>query len=162
MLPLFLGVCIQVGPKGAKMVEFNEFKNSILENKAALAKLSNYKLHTLNENQKENIRQDLLNIFLNLRVMKSKLRLVGNSKALHHLLPDLVPPVDRQYTIRFFGNRSISRKNEGFIFLEIFDKFWLICKRLNLSEKDYINGKEFTTSIPKLIDNAIIGYKFIY
>ena len=31
-------------------------------------------------------------------------KIVSGSKALHHLLPNLVPPFDRQYTVKFFLN----------------------------------------------------------
>ena len=33
-------------------------------------------------------------------------RTVG-SKVLHHVLPDLVPPIDRQYTFKFFYGRTL-------------------------------------------------------
>ena len=38
----------------------------------------------------------LIQIFDGLVAKKSSTRLVGNSKAVHHLLPDLVPPIDRE------------------------------------------------------------------
>jgi len=149
----------RMGPKGAKLRTYDEFKQSILSNKDVLIKLSDYKLHKLNVDEKEKIKEDLLGLFSNLKVMQSGANLVGNSKAMHHLLPDLVPPIDRQYTIQFFyGSKMIGYREEGGIFLEIFDNFYLICKRLNLTEGDHLEGKEFTTSLPKLIDNAIIGY----
>lgn len=37
------------------------------------------------------------------RIMKSNSILVGSSKLLHHLLPDLFPPMDRTYTLDFLG-----------------------------------------------------------
>lgn len=33
-----------------------------------------------------------------------------------------------------------------------------ICQKLNLNERDYLDKEEFTTSIPKLIDNEIIDF----
>jgi hypothetical protein len=40
--------------------------------------------------------------------------LVGNSKVLAHLLPNLVPPVDREYTLTFlFGNKQITNDLQG-------------------------------------------------
>lgn len=149
----------RMGQKGAKMKRFIEFKNSIVENKSLITRLSKFKLHTLNENEKESVKKDLLVIFSRLTIMESKAKLVGNSKVLHHLLPDLVPPIDRQYTLKFFyGNKNFLKCNEEKIFSEIFDMYWLICKKLRLTDKDFLNGQEFTTSIPKLIDNAIVGY----
>ena len=39
-------------------------------------------------------------------------QIVANSKALHHLLPALVPPIDREYTFRFFYDRTMLTINE--------------------------------------------------
>jgi hypothetical protein len=40
--------------------------------------------------------------------------LVGNSKVFAHLLPNLVPPVDREYTLTFlFGNKQITNDLQG-------------------------------------------------
>ena len=41
-------------------------------------------------------------IMASLRVGIGPTLLVANSKALHHLLPGLIPPIDRNYTLRFF------------------------------------------------------------
>ena len=38
-----------------------------------------------------------------LEVVTNKARIVAGIKTLHHLLPDLVPPMDRQWTGLFFG-----------------------------------------------------------
>lgn len=111
----------------------------------------------INEEDKERIKSKLAILYENLKVMESKAKLVGVSKVLHHLLPDLVPPVDRTHTLKFFYDRSNYREKEGKeIFLKIFDAFYDICKKLNLTEKDL--KRRWDTSIPKLIDNAIIGY----
>src|SRR5712692_7656591 len=37
-----------------------------------------------------------------LELSESDATIVVNSKALHHLFPEFIPPIDRQYTIRFF------------------------------------------------------------
>ena len=73
---------------------------------------------------------------------------------LHHLLPDLVPPIDGNYTINFFYGPSVvttslTREKEEKIFLEIFESFNYISKKLGLTEADYLNDERgFTTSIP--------------
>jgi hypothetical protein len=33
---------------------------------------------------------------------ESDATIVINSKAFHHLFPEFIPPIDRQYTVRFF------------------------------------------------------------
>ena len=92
--------------------------------------------------------------------MKSKRRIVGVSKALHFLLPDLIMPIDSSYTmpvIYGYNRYSNDREKETKDFIHIFRKTVEIAQRLNLSPSD-IDGDGWNTSIPKLIDNAIIGY----
>jgi len=153
----------RMGPKGSKMRDFKEFRHSILSTKNLFLELKKYSLAALTEENRE-VFGVLERLFKNLRVMQSGSNLVGNSKVIHHLLPDLVPPIDRQYTIRFFYGNLTSKYTPPFLkgeetdlFLDIVEYFRIICKRLNLMENDYDKTKSFNTSIPKVIDNAIIG-----
>jgi hypothetical protein len=38
----------------------------------------------------------------NVQILDAKARIVAATKTLHHLLPDLVPPINREYTGDFF------------------------------------------------------------
>jgi hypothetical protein len=41
----------------------------------------------------------------------AEVRLVANSKALHHVLPGLIPPIDRMYTFQsFYGRKMLSMR----------------------------------------------------
>lgn len=149
----------RMGPKGAKMGSFNKFYQSVINSTQILEKLNIYQLYNLSDDQIDSISNLLLEAFRTIKVMETQSQLVGNSKALHHLLPDLIPPIDRQYTLNFFyGRPSYQNKNEEAIFLQTFREFWNICQVLDLKENDYFNYGTFSTSIPKLIDNAIIGF----
>jgi len=155
----------RMGPGGSKMEDYEKFKNSILSNKSVIIELSKFKLCDLNQDIRDSIEGKLKYLFSNLEVMRSKSKLVGNSKVIHYLLPDLCPPIDRQYTLRFFygnlnkKNAPLFNKNEEInLFLEIFNYFLEICKELNLKLENYDINKAFNTSIPKIIDNAIIGF----
>lgn len=141
----------------ARLVEFEVFRKSVLNNSPALETLLNYRMHDLNEIGKTKVKDALSVLFDNLNVMVRKARLVGVSKALHHLLPDLVPPIDRKYTLDFFyGNTAYGEKDQKEKFLAIFDKFCLISDKLGLNNEDL--KERWDTSVPKLIDNAIIGF----
>jgi hypothetical protein len=49
-------------------------------------------------------------VIARIKVSTSRTQIVAGSKFLHHVLPDLVPPIDRRYTFRFFtGQRVWSR-----------------------------------------------------
>jgi hypothetical protein len=150
---------------GSRMKNFPDFKQSITSSKSILLELEEFKLNTLTEDNREHAFSLLDRLFRSLRVMESDSNLVGNSKVIHHLLPDLVPSIDRQYTVQFFYGRNLTSKytptydkeEEPPLFIEIMNCFYTICRRLNLTESDYDKTKPMNTSIPKVIDNAIIG-----
>ena len=51
----------------------------------------------------------LRQIFSGLKIMASSTSLVGNSKVMHHMLPNIVPPIDREYTLRYlYGATTIA------------------------------------------------------
>ncbi|MDD4877635.1 MAG: hypothetical protein PHO02_01210 [Candidatus Nanoarchaeia archaeon] len=145
----------------AKLAPFNEFKKSIQDNESTINELYPYRLESLSQTELESVLNKLKLLFYNLNVMKSKTKIVGVSKTLHFLLPHLVIPMDRKYTMDFFYGHNAYSQNidkEFQIFKEIFNKSYEIAKQLKLSNKD-IDNFNWNTSVPKLIDNAIIGMK---
>lgn len=48
----------------------------------------------------------------------ARAKLVAGTKALHHLLPELVPPMDGEYTLSFFfGHKPFGAEGERFSFM---------------------------------------------
>jgi hypothetical protein len=90
-----------------------------------------------------------------LEIVDNKARIVPGSKALHHLLPELVVPIDREYTQRFFewANPTFQRFPER-CFREAFSAFVAIARQANPAQ--YV-GDGWYTSQTKVIDNAIVG-----
>jgi hypothetical protein len=145
----------RMGEETAKMADYHEFKESICSNKEQILDLSGFKLQAIPDGKVDSVKTKLVSLFKNLRIMESETKLIGASKAIHHLLPDLVPPIDRQHTLRFFyGNTNITRGEEE-IFLELFEKFREIATHLRNEDFKF---EGFNTSLPKIIDNAIMGY----
>ena len=149
--------------RGAKLDEFEIVKESIQQHGPYLIDLYKNKLDSISSLEDKNgqkIIRDLEFVFCHLEVMKSKRRIVGVSKAMHFLLPDLVMPIDSTYTMPYFyGTNKYNEKveKEFQTYLDIFTKAHQITKKLKLSAND-ADGKEWNTSVPKLIDNAIIGF----
>ena len=86
-------------------------------------------------------------------------RLVFGTKAVHHLIPDLVPPMDRKFIcIRFFEKHFSSRAMEKQTFREVFPELIRIARDLAPQLEPFVSASSFNTSIPKTLDNAIIGY----
>jgi hypothetical protein len=145
--------------RAAELENEAELERSILQHKGPLLKLYKFKLHELDLKSVEAIKNTLELVFGGLSVMESKRRIVGVSKTLHFLLPDLIMPIDSKYTMNaFFGYNKYSRnlENELHDFVHIFIETIKISNKLNLTNSD-VTGGQWNTSIPKLIDNAIIG-----
>ncbi|MCT4507759.1 MAG: hypothetical protein N4A48_03225 [Tepidibacter sp.] len=154
----------RMGPTGAKMIEFDVFKESILNIKERIQFLKQYSFKTINETVLEQIEY----IFKNICVMKSNISLVGNTKVMAHFLPNLIPPVDRQYTLNYLYNKNYIPNN--------IDKEWNMLKDILLNffypiandtdflelSQSWINQPDlypWDTSTLKTIDNIIIGSK---
>lgn len=153
-----------------RLSEFQNFKAAILkdENVKILTELASTKLCELSEDRAGISKGKLTTLYEGLRdVTVTADKLVGISKTMHHLLPDLAPPIDRSYTLNFFYERNFRMPsgkkrepqvpfNEREAYLGIFDHFRLIAEKAKLSDMS-LSGK-WDTSVPKLIDNAIIGF----
>jgi len=153
----------RMGPTGAKLVEFESFKKTLSNQKGAIASLQAYQLTHLPEQNLDVIVDALWNILSNLKVSETRTQIVAGSKALHHLLPKLMPPIDREYTTRFFyceeGVKTVILPSGGEerIFKEIYPFFFEIASRNREVIFQHI-GRGFHTSETKVIDNAIVGF----
>lgn len=145
--------------RGARLTTFDNFERSVRFWKDNLIRLYKYKLHEDIYDDLTTIKNTFEKVFTNLKVMDSKRKIVGVSKTLHFLLPDLTMPIDSKYTMTaFYGYNkySDSAKQEFKTFWEIFESIQEITNRLELSPDD-ADGVLWKTSVPKLIDNSIIG-----
>lgn len=144
-------VAWDMNSRGAKMKYFDEFKANILKNKERFKRLSSYKLNTISGGPFGEAKMLCGEIYDSMHLMYSGGRLVSNSKAMHFILPDLIMPMDRQNTLRFFFGDTSESKNK---FLTILAYSHEIAKAIDLSQ---FLDDEWNLSIPKIIDNAIIS-----
>lgn len=99
--------------------------------------------------------------------MASGTSLIGNSKVLAHLLPNLVSPIDRAYTLFFlFGSNGFQNdlEYEWKLMRKIHEEFYHpISNNQNFQSKakewmEYMDNKyQWDTSLLKTIDNLVIG-----
>ncbi len=148
--------------RAAKLTTLGKLRKSILKNKRDLIKLHKYKTESLSVEKYEKEVKDLLKkVFLDLKVTENKSHIVAVSKTLHFLLPDLIMPMDRRYVMNFFyGHNNYKTGVDEFnVFDEVLREGIKIAEKLNLSNRDVKdNGKNWNTSVPKLIDNAVIVF----
>jgi hypothetical protein len=164
---------------GAKLQNFEPFKEN-LEN-SDISTLEYLEKHKLNDTEDiEKLQEPIKRIYDYLveknRVMKTNKAIVGVSKTIHHLLPHLLMPVDKQHTIDYLSNLEEYQIAKSNFKYDSFENYWecikvshQIAKRL--VERDIRVPSEWTprdpnlqiedrpmdTSIPKMIDNALIG-----
>lgn len=149
----------RMGPGNARLVDFQRLFASFQQVKPLILNLEDLRLECISPADVPDVGRELWNIIRQLEVGVGKVKLVSGSKALHHILPDLVPPIDREYTLTFFyGNKNI-RADGLREFSEIFPCFHNIAVQ-NLAEiqSELACQGEMNTSVTKVIDNAIVGY----
>ena len=137
----------------AQLKPFNEFTEAVTGMAQALAPFGNVQLGNLTD---EHI-VALSSVVRTYSVMATTPRLVGNSKALHHLLPDLVPPIDRRYTWPFFGVNPVDVEQEISSFAKILHGYKQIHDAVLWDT--VTSNAHMSTSRVKLIDNAICSWK---
>jgi hypothetical protein len=152
----------RMGPKGSKMRAFNIFSESIKQVWSRIIPLQEKECGTLSAEDWI----ELKGIFFDLTVMRSKTSLVGNSKVMAHALPNLIPPVDRQYTLSYlYGNGNIKNdlEWEWKRLEEMLTHFFYPIRENNVFIRNadkWLQEKArfpWDTSHLKIIDNLIIG-----
>jgi hypothetical protein len=94
-----------------------------------------------------------------LGVVTNKAKLVAGTKTLHHLLPDLVVPMDRAWTGRFFQLHPPEWQDPAAqrrTFRRVYGQLAGLARRVQPGQ--YADGLGWRTTRTKIIDNALIGY----
>lgn len=139
--------------RGAKLAEVNDFSQSIMTAKNKIESLQEYTIKDFATNS--DIFDTLEILFDELHLTQTKTKLITFAKTMHFFLPDLVAPIDNQYTLKFFY-KSTNPAKEFQYFKDIHTSFsQFVNKHTEL--KKLISNDSWNKSIPKLLDNAIIG-----
>lgn len=152
----------RMGAKGSKMRRFDDFEDSVISVRTDIDALRQREPEELSLSDWDAIER----VFKRIKAMASGTTIVGNSKVMAHILPKLIAPVDREYTLNYlFGNK---------MFQNGLEREWRLMRKI-LSEFYYpvANDREFQdkaegwmtdkasfpwdTSILKIIDNLVIG-----
>jgi hypothetical protein len=152
----------RMGPNGSKMKSFNDFNNSIGDLRTDIEFLHLKSPNDLSSDDWTAIER----VFKKIELMASNTKIVGNSKVMAHYLPNLIPPIDREYTFQFlFGKKQVKNDLEyewrlmQKILLEFF--YPIACnKSFQKVSKEWLNDTDsypWDTSPLKVIDNLIIG-----
>ncbi len=145
--------------RGAKLSDFTQFYESILKNKEKFSNLQRYRLESITDDEFDSIMKTSKILFEELELITKKEnapKLVTYSKTMHFIVPKLIVPIDRKYTLTFFKNNTIYDNSKSFeLFETIHHSFRKIAQNINL---DRYKDNVWNLTIPKIIDNLIIGY----
>lgn len=137
--------------RGAKMKYFTNFKTSLEYNLKYFIEIEKIGTNILTTKLND-ILLPLRKIYENIDIMQTNSTLVSLSKLLHFIFPDLIMPMDRSNTLMYFYNHTGESLNK---FLEIFEFSYYLSKE-DIKWNNIIGKQKWNTSIPKIIDNAII------
>lgn len=156
-----------------KLTEFERFSGSIKRGAEMLAPLREFNFLESSERDYAAAVSGLEPFYRGLQLSVSAATIVVNSKAIYHLLPNLVPPIDRQYTVRFFGQpptkwRTANGKfrtvplpkghNDQFaLFVGICTKAKRLASQIDPALFD-VESRDNRVTAVKAIDNAIVNY----
>lgn len=156
-----------------RLSDWHDFCDSIVQQRDCLIEFRNLRMLGLSENGYSECVAAMKPCYEKLNLSVSNASVVVNSKALFHILPDLIPPIDRHYTIRFFTQPPESwRDSDGkfrtlalpsnperqfSLFQKICVDMWRLASQVDptIFEREcFAHG----ATVPKALDNAIVNY----
>jgi hypothetical protein len=146
-----------MGPGNTKLRDIGELKTSLRSEAPRLERMSQVSITSFREHDATRVARAIWSIMATLKVSVAEARIVANSRTLHHVLPSLVPPIDREYTLRFFYGRKMLSIGEDDAFTEMYVHLHRLAT-LHSAEITARIGKGWHTSETKVVDNAIVGY----
>lgn len=94
-----------------------------------------------------------------LQVSTSGAQIVAGTKFIHHLLPDLIPPIDRQYTVSFFTVQKAVDGAGSRLVQNVYPQLATIGARCRQPILEAIKRCGFMAAREaKVIDNAIMRF----
>lgn len=141
--------------RGARLVPWAKFRDAFERSAADIASLEGCRLDAP-DLEATDAANRVWRLMEKLAISENVSRLVSGTKALHHLLPELVVPIDRAYTGALFGWnnydwQTAQRKTLRFAF-EVFSRV-----ARETRARNYV-GDRWRSSYTKLIDNAVVGF----
>jgi len=151
----------RMGSGGPKMADFKIFRDSMYAVKEEITALQQIKSLPLGIDDWTILEK----IFGRIDVMKTYSYLVAHSKVLAHTIPDLISPIDREYTLTYLtGSKNFTNGigAQWNLFKSIHTDFIsevAASESFQESAAKWLGNDQYPwdTSIPKIIDNLVIG-----
>ncbi len=144
-----------IGTRASKLVPVADFASELRRWSPAFEDLDGLLIDALGLGF-DAVRVQLWDLVEHVEIVTNQARIVALSKAIHHLLPDLLPPIDRMYTQEFFGIHSPQfQYQQERAFRQIWEQFVAIARAVDPAQ--YV-GPGWRTSRSKVIDNAVVAF----
>lgn len=144
-----------------KLTDFPVFSKAVRELIEPAAALSSRRITDLNEQDARFVAERLSELVERPGISASRSPLVANAKMLHFLLPDLVPPIDRTYTGRFFYGLNAGMllpEGASAVFRFVFPHLCGLARRHSEEIRAATRRSYLCQGEAKVLDNAIVGY----
>ena len=144
-----------IGQRGSKLVDLESFLFALANRADDVGSLEGWMLESPNLLIDSAISRTW-SIIEKLDIVNNKNLIVSGTKTLHHLLPDLVPPMDRRYTQQFFmWENPQFQYNQKPSYRAMLQTFHQVAVAVRPSR---LIGPGWRSSTTKIIDNAVVGY----
>jgi hypothetical protein len=141
----------------AKLTEFPVFRATLCSFLDEVEDLRRTSICELTEQETETVLKRLAVLVATTGITASAAPLVANTKTLHFLLPDLMPPIDRRYTCRFFYGRTQPPGGAAQVFTHVFASLASLARRHAVAVRK-ATGSYICLGHAKALDNAIVGF----
>jgi hypothetical protein len=149
----------RMGSQAAKVAEFSQLAASLRSAVPVIDSLWPLDITRLDPADVPGAARGAWQVIAAIQASTSETQIVAGTKTLHHVLPGLIPPIDRQYTFRFFTGQKQIPSGDQRAFLEWFPYLAEIGRRCRGEIELALNhGGPMATGPAKVIDNAIIGF----
>lgn len=143
-----------IGKRGSRLVSISEFTDAIAACAAKLVPFESERIDALRDS--DQLATQVWSLISELNITYNQNKIVAGTKCLHHLLPDLVPPMDREYTQTFFGwHNSEFQKNSAACFRRAFQ---VLAHIAHAVQPERLVAGDWRTSRTKILDNAVVSF----
>lgn len=144
-----------IGSRGSYLVNMEQFSGELRQRRREIIALDTFSLDDPSLDVAMVGRQAWA-VIGSLAIVENNARLVPCTKALHHLVPNLIVPMDREYTRTFFGWHTPEfQYQQEQVFRKALEWFAFISRAV--SPRQFV-GIGWHTSITKVLDNAIVAF----
>lgn len=144
-----------IGKRRSRLAPLAVFRHQLERHASAMFELEPLELEKLTD-EVAGVIKTVNWLIENLGVVDNEARIVAGTKTLHHVLPDLIPPMDRAWTGAFFNWSAVDPQyRQAQTVARAFEGLGKVARRVQPSR---LVGAGWRTSATKVVDNALIGF----